>query len=82
MRSGAASFSIELDLFGAALGWLTKARKELGPACAVQVAKNTAFVLLHIDAAYEEKLQLVVLQAWRAVCAGPPGPLESDQAMP
>ena len=65
-----AGFSLELDLCGAALRWLTKARKELGRTGALEVTKNTEFVLLLIDAAFEEKLLRELLQAWRAVCAG------------
>ena len=65
-----AGFALELDRFGAAMRWLTAARKELGPAYEDEVERNTTFVLLHIEDAFERELQRMLLQAWRGACAG------------
>ena len=61
-----AGFALELDRFGDALRWLVRARKELGPAQADDVAKNFSFVLAHVQDDYETALQRGVLLAWRA----------------
>jgi hypothetical protein len=60
-----AGFALELDRFGAALRWLTVARKELGTVHEGMVAQNVAFVLAHVEYEYETALQRVVLHAWR-----------------
>ena len=78
-----AGFALELDRLGVALRWLTAARKELGPAYADEVKRNTTFVLAHIEDAFETELQLMLLQAWRGVCAGAaaaPGPAPGPAA--
>jgi len=60
-----AGFALELDRFGAALRWLTVARKELGTVHEGMVAQNVSFVLAHVEREYESALQRGVLRAWR-----------------
>jgi hypothetical protein len=68
--SGAlAGFALELDRFGDALRWLTRARKELGPAAEKDVAHNFSFVLVYVEDEFKTALQQAVLQAWRGARA-------------
>ena len=46
-----AGFALELDRLGDALRWLSKARKELGPAHKGTIAQNLDYVLAHVDEA-------------------------------
>jgi hypothetical protein len=61
-----AGFALELDRFGAALRWLTVARRELGAAHEDTLANNVAFVLEHMEDEYEAALLRAALEAWRA----------------
>jgi sugar phosphate isomerase/epimerase len=59
-----AGFALELDRLGDALRWLSKARKELGPAHKGTIAQNLDYVLAHVDEASNTALLRKVFEAW------------------
>jgi hypothetical protein len=59
-----AGFALELDRLGDALRWLSKARKELGPAHEATIAQNLDYVLAHVDDVNDTALLRDVLDTW------------------
>jgi hypothetical protein len=59
-----AGFALELDRLGDAVRWLSKARKELGPAHEGTIAQNLDYVLTHVDHVHNTALVRDVWDTW------------------